>query len=142
MATLNFATKINAPKEKVWDALWNDANYRKWTAAFMEGSYAETDWNEGSKISFLAPDGSGMFSVIEKKIPNKQMTFKHLGEVKNGVEEPKEWGDAEESYHLEEANGVTDLSVKLKMDANSEFEQYFNDTFPKALGIVKEISEN
>ena len=141
MTTLTFATKINAPKEKVWDTLWNDSSYRKWTAAFMEGSYAESDWKEGSKILFLSPKGEGMFGIIQTKVPNEQMTFKHLGEIKNGIEEPKDWRDATESYYLNEINGVTELSVKLTMDANSEFEQYFNNTFPKALEILKQISE-
>ena len=90
-ATLKFQANINAPKEKVWEILWNDQTYRKWTAAFTEGSHAESDWNEGSKILFLSPKGDGMFSVIDKKIPNEQMTFRHLGEIKNGVEETKEW---------------------------------------------------
>lgn len=142
MSTLTFSTKINAPKEKVWEALWDDANYRKWTSAFTEGSYAESDWNEGSKISFLTPKGDGMFGIIQKKVPGIQMTFKHLGEVKNGIEEPKNWGDATESYHLDETNGTTELLVKLEMESSAEFEQYFNDTFPKALEIVKQISEN
>ena len=141
MTTVTFATKINAPKEKVWDTLWNDSSYRKWTAAFMEGSYAESDWKEGSKILFLSPKGEGMFGIIQTKVPNEQMTFKHLGEIKNGIEEPKDWRDATESYYLNEINGVTELSVKLTMDANSEFEQYFNNTFPKALEILKQISE-
>ena len=141
MTTLTFATKINAPKEKVWDTLWNDSSYRKWTAAFMEGSYAESDWKEGSKILFLSPKGEGMFGIIQTKVTNEQMTFKHLGEIKNGIEEPKDWRDATESYYLNEINGVTELSVKLTMDANSEFEQYFNNTFPKALEILKQISE-
>ena len=141
MTTLTFATKINAPKEKVWDTLWNDSSYRKWTAAFMEGSYAESDWKEGSKILFLSPKGEGMFGIIQTKVPNEQMTFKHLGEIKNGIEEPKDWRDATESYYLNEINGVTELSVKLTMDANPEFEQYFNNTFPKALEILKQISE-
>lgn len=141
MTTLNFETKINAPKEKVWKALWTDDSYRKWTTAFMEGSYAVSDWNEGSKISFLSPRGDGMFGMIEKKIPNVQMTFKHLGEIKNGIEEPKDWGEATESYYLNEINGITDLIVKLKMEFTNEFEQYFNNTFPKALEIVKQISE-
>lgn len=141
MTTLAFATKINAPKEKVWDILWDDSTYRKWTAPFMEGSYAESDWNEGSKIKFLTPKGDGMFGVIQTKIQYEQMTFKHLGEVKNGVEEPKDWGEATESYFLNEANGVTDLSVKLSMQSSPEFEQYFNTAFPKALEIVKQLSE-
>jgi hypothetical protein len=139
MATLKFATKINAPKEKVWETLWNDSTYRQWTAAFMEGSYAKTDWKEGSKILFLTPKGDGMFAIIEKKIPNRQMTFRHLGEVKNGIEEAKDWGEARESYHLEDKNGITELDVQL--DSVGEFEQYFNDTFPKALNILKQISE-
>jgi len=105
----------------------------------MEGSYAESDWKEGSKILFLTPKGDGMFSIIEKKVPNEQMTFKHLGEIKNGVEEPKNWEGAKESYHLEEKNGITELDVEL--DSVGEFEQYFNDTFPKALNRLKEISE-
>ena len=29
MAILSFNTTINAPKEKVWDILWDDATYRK-----------------------------------------------------------------------------------------------------------------
>jgi uncharacterized protein YndB with AHSA1/START domain len=139
MTTLKFTTKINAPRQKVWDTLWNDSTYRQWTAPFMEGSYAESDWEEGSKILFLTPKGDGMFGIIEKKIPNQQMTFKHLGEVKKGIEEPKNWGDARESYQLKEKNGVTELDVE--MDATDEFRQYFDDTFPKALNVLKRIAE-
>ena len=141
MGTLQFAIKINAPKEKVWTSLWADDNYRKWTAAFMEGSYAESDWNEGSKISFLTPSGEGMFGVIQTKKLNEQMVFKHLGEVKNGKEELKNWEDATEGYYLFEADGVTELNVRITFDANPQFEEYFNNTFPTALNIVKELSE-
>ena len=59
MKKLNFTTKIDAPKEKVWNTLWNDATYRAWTSAFAEGSFAETDnWKEGSKVLFLDPNGT------------------------------------------------------------------------------------
>jgi uncharacterized protein YndB with AHSA1/START domain len=139
METLKFHSTINAPKEKVWETLWNDDTYRQWTSVFSEGSYAESDWNEGSKILFLSPKGEGMFSVIDKKIPNEQMTFRHLGEIRNGVEEPKDWANALESYHLKENNGTTELTVAL--DATGEFAQYFNEIFPKALNAVKEIAE-
>jgi len=140
METLKFNTSIKASKEKVWQVLWNDGTYRKWTAVFSEGSYAESDWNEGSEIKFLGPDGSsGMFSMIEKKIPNEEMIFKHLGELKNGVKETKEWGGAMEKYFLTEADGTTALRVEV--DMNEEYVKYFVDTFPKALEIVKQLSE-
>jgi hypothetical protein len=140
MTTLNFRSTIKAPKEKVWDTLWNDSTYRDWTSVFSEGSYAESDWNEGSKILFLSPSGDGMFSVIDKKIPNEQMTFRHLGEVRNGVEEKKEWGNALESYHLNENNGVTELSATL--DITPEFAEHFKEIFPKALDRVRQIAES
>ena len=54
MKNMNFDISINAPREKVWEVLWDDASYRKWTSAFSEGSYAVTDnWKKGSKILFL-----------------------------------------------------------------------------------------
>lgn len=37
---------INASKEKVRHVLFDDATYRIWAAEFMEGSYAESDWQE------------------------------------------------------------------------------------------------
>ena len=142
MISLNYSISINATKEKVWDTLWNDSTYRQWTAAFTEGSYAVSDWNEGSKIQFLSPNGSGMFSVIDKKVNNKQMRFKHLGEIKNGTEELKDWGEVLENYNLTDVNGVTQLDVEVTMNANEQFETFFNNTFPKALALVKQIAES
>jgi len=55
MNTLTFETQIDANTKKVWDTLWNDGTYRLWTAVFMEGSYAESNWEEGSPILFLSP---------------------------------------------------------------------------------------
>lgn len=139
MTTLNFSIKINAPKERVWDKLWSDAGYRQWTSAFAQGSYAESDWEEGSPIKFLGPNGEGMFAIIEKKVPLQEMTFKHLGEIKDGKEEPKDWAGARESYFLREVNGLTELDVSL--DTTEDFQNYFKETFPKALQVVKQISE-
>ncbi len=139
MNTLKFSKEIYAPKEKVWEKLWSDAGYRQWTAAFTEGSYAESDWKQGSKVLFLSPGGDGMYSIIETKIPNDQMIFKHMGEIKNGVEDPKDWGGARERYFLEGNNGKTILTVEL--DSAGEMDEYFKTTFPKALDLVKKISE-
>lgn len=144
MKTLNFTTKINAPKEKVWNILWDDANYRKWTKVFMEGSYAVSDWKEGSKVLFLSPEGEGMFSRIEKKIPNELMSFKHLGVVKDKMEQPeteetKKWSGAMENYSLKEKDGITELTVDL--DTIEDHEKYFSETFPKALDAVKDLAE-
>ena len=145
MEKMNFSISISAPKEKVWKTLWEDETYRKWTSVFSPTSYAETDWKEGSKVLFLDGNGSGMVSVIETLKPNDFMSFKHLGEVKDGVEDMesdkvKQWAGALENYTLKEGNGVTELLVDL--DANDDFKGFFMETFPKALEQVKILSEN
>jgi uncharacterized protein YndB with AHSA1/START domain len=145
MEKINFSTNINAPREKVWDILWNDASYREWTSAFTEGSYAETDnWKEGSKVLFLSPGGNGMVSRVASNKPNEFMSFEHLGEVKNSVEDTesdrvKGWKGAKENYTLTEENGKTKLFVE--MDSTDEFKDYFLKTWPLALQKLKELAE-
>ncbi|QLZ70550.1 hypothetical protein FOLKNPGA_03364 [Legionella sp. PC1000] len=141
METLHFSININASKEKVWNILWGDKTFTDWTHVFAEGSYAVSDWREGSRIQFIDPkSNNGMSSVIEKKIPNEFMSFKHLAEIINGEEQsPKEWSGALEDYTLKEKDGVTTLTVRL--DTSEEWKKMFEDKFPKALQKVKELSE-
>ncbi|MGB8192075.1 MAG: SRPBCC domain-containing protein, partial [Chitinophagaceae bacterium] len=144
MQKRQFKVVIDAPREKVWSTLWNDATYREWTSVFHEGSNAQSDWKKGSKILFVDNEGSGMVSQIEDLVPNEFMSFKHLGEVKGNVEDTtsdkiKEWAGAHENYTLKDRDGKTELTVD--MDINDEFWDYFKDTFPKAMNKVKEISE-
>jgi hypothetical protein len=144
MKTLHFSIDIAAPRKKVWKTLWDDATYREWTSVFSEGSFAESDWKEGSKILFLDPSRNGMSSIIEKSIPDTEMKFRHVTEVKDGKEVPaegkiKEWSGATESYFLEGGEGVTKLKVEL--ETTDEYADHFKDIFPKGLQKVKELSE-
>ena len=139
-----FKILIDAPPEKVWNMLWNDASYPQWTSAFAEGSKVETDWKEGSKVLFLDGKGQGMISIIAKKKPNEFMSFKHIGTVNNGVEDldspqTKEWAGALENYTLKNTGGKTELVVD--MDMTEEYKDYFIKTWPMALDKVKELAE-
>lgn len=144
MQTKTFTISINAPKEKVWQVLWSDESYRQWTAVFSEGSYAVSDWQQGSKIQFLTPAGHGMYSLIERLVPNEVMSFKHMGEIKDGVEQPpnektKSWVGATETYRLAEENGMTLLTATL--DIQETDAPYFEKTFPQALQTVAQLAE-
>ncbi|MGB0176236.1 MAG: SRPBCC family protein [Owenweeksia sp.] len=141
---LNFSITIEASREKVWDVLLSDETYPIWAAIFMEGSYAKTDWSEGSKVQFLTPDGDGMASRIQKHIPNDTLIIEHLGVVKNGRDiydskEAQEWNGTLEIYRVKQQNGRTLL--KIEQDILEEYLDYFNDTWPKALEKVKELAE-
>ena len=145
MEKLNFKTVINATPEKIWHVLWDDDTYRKWTSAFAEGSFAQTDWKQGSKVLFLDGNGQGMVSRIAENRPNEYMSIEHLGEVKDGVEDTtservKGWAGAHENYTLKKVNGKTELIID--MDITEEFKDMFAQIWPKALENVKKLSEN
>ncbi len=141
MIKKEFKINIKAPRNLVWHVLWSDITYRQWTSVFHEGSYADSDWNEGSEIKFLGPGGSGMYAIIDKKEEPSFMTFKHIGEIKEGEKQPESnWAGAKEAYALV-ANGNT-TEVIVNMDISEEWLQYFDETFPKALQKVKEITES
>ena len=145
MEKMHFDIVINASPEKVGKVLWADDTYRKWTSAFAEGSYAETDWKKGSKVLFLDGKGQGMVSRIAENRPNEFMSFEHLGEVKDGVEDTsservKQWAGAHENYTLKKANGKTELSID--MDITDDLKEMFSKIWPVVLNNVKQLSEN
>lgn len=145
MEKLEYQITIDAPREKVWDILWNDATYPVWTRAFSENSRVETDWQEGSKVLFLGGENEGMISSIAANIPNEFMSFKHLGAMKDGVEDydseqTKQWAGSFENYTLKTVDGKTELAVDLEVTEQDK--AYFLKIWPEAMDKIKELSEN
>ena len=138
---LQFSIDIKADKTKIWKALWDDKYYRDWAAVFYEGSYHVTDnWEEGNKIMFLAPDQNGIYSTIEKHIPNKIIKFKHIGSVLNGEMQPvndetENWSGATEIYSLKENSDFITLLVEI--DVLDEHVEFMSAKFPEALEKIK-----
>ncbi|MBX2828380.1 MAG: hypothetical protein KTR22_09460 [Flavobacteriaceae bacterium] len=142
MTREEFRIDIKADKSVIWKALWDDEAYRKWTGVFYEGSYAVSDgWKEGSNVHFLVPDGSGIYSRIEKHIPNEFIQFKHLGNVVDKKEQPideetKKWSGATETYNIEQGDNTNTLIVEI--DIMDEHLEYMTKTFSKALEVLKD----
>lgn len=141
---LTYSITINASREKVWHALFDDEAFRKWSSEFAEGSHFVGDWSEGSEIRFLVEGDDGMVSMIDKNRPHEYMSIRHIGYIVKGVEdresdEVKSWSPAFENYTLENAAGGTHLTVVT--DTFNDFVEYFNETWPKALEVVKRTAE-
>lgn len=140
---LKFSIDIKAEKTTIWKALWDENSYREWVSVFFEGSYAVTDdWKDGSKVHFLAPDQSGIYSIIEKHIPNRIIQFKHIGNVLEGKEQliddkTKKWSGATEIYALTEGKNTNTLKVEI--DVMDEHLEFMTSTFPQALKKIKNI---
>jgi len=151
MKKIQFNVSINAPASKVYDLMLgvnNKSTYEQWTALFNPTSTYEGIWNKGSKILFLGTDEKGekggMVSEIAENIPNRFVSIRHYGLLKAGKEitegpEVEKWANGFENYTFEENNGTTKVTVDL--DTTEDFLDYMNETYPKALDKLKEISE-
>ena len=145
MKNLTFEIEINAPADKVWNAMWNEENYKKWTAAFCQGLNAKSSWKQGERIHFLEPNGNGMYSEISTLIPNEKMFFTHIGNIENFEERPldeatKAWTGAQENYTI--ISNETTSKVIVTLDIVEDHANYFLNSFPKGLAKIKEIAEN
>jgi uncharacterized protein YndB with AHSA1/START domain len=147
--TLHFETVINAPVQKVWDTMLQLETYKQWTAAFDPSSSYEGSWEKGSEIRFVSASGDGMLSEIAENIPQKFISIKHRGVIKNGVadttsDEVAIWGSAFENYTFTEQGDQTTLQVDIEMESSpeaKEMKEMFAGMWPNALAKLKEMCE-
>lgn len=151
MKRLIFTIDINASAQKVYEAmlgLHDKSQYEAWTYAFNPTSSYEGNWQQGSKMYFMGVDENGnkggMISEITEHIPAKVVSIRHIGmlegdkEITSG-EQVEAWAGSMEIYKFEENNGKTKVTVEL--DTVESFAEYFTETYPKGLELLKEISE-
>ena len=137
-----FSIEIQAPKEKVWNTLWDDKTLRDWASIIDEGTYMVGEIKEGNKVQFISSvSGYGVTSLVEKLIPNEFVSFRQMADTKDSGEQEreKEWTGGEESYLLAENNNVTTLTVDIDVPPGQE--ETFKVRFPKALERVKILAE-
>ena len=142
--TIKQSIEIAAPRERVWDVLLQDDTYRQWTAEFIEGSYAETDWQPGSKAVFRDPAGNGMIGRIVASERPERVDIEYDGLLVAGREdydspEAREIKGARETYRLIEQGGSTRLTVESGMA-----EPYYaemSEAWVRALDKAKALAE-
>ncbi|ABS03900.1 SRPBCC family protein [Kineococcus radiotolerans] len=134
---------VDAPRERVWEVLTGEATYRRWSAEFAEGSYAETDWQQGSSVRFLGPDGTGLVGRVLVSRRPELLDIEYTGVVGGGrddteSEQARLWSGTHEMYRLAEAGGGTLLAISAPME-----EAYYDEmvgAWDRALAVVKELS--
>ncbi len=141
---MTFSTTINAPVDRVWRTMLEDATYREWTSVFAEGSAYEGSWEPGAKIRFTAPGGDGMVAEIAEHRPREYVSIRHLGMMQGGQEDTtsaavRSWAPIYENYRFREVPGGTEVVVE--MDSLPAFDQQMRELWPKALARLKEVAE-
>ena len=145
MKKIEKSIELNASPEKVWKVLTEDHYVRQWYVPFMEGSYAETDWKQGSKVVFKDGAGSGMIGHIIENVPNKSLVVEFDGMMINNKEdyESKEAREAKgqkEAYRLTSNGNTTRLDVETGM--TEEMYDMISVAWDKALQLIKRLAES
>lgn len=142
MKKLQFSVEIKAPREKVWNTLWEDKTFRDWANIIDEGQYMIGEIKEGNEVQFIsAVSGYGVTSLIEKLAINEFVSFRQMADTKDSGEREreKEWTGGTESYSLAKNDGGTTLTVDIDVPPGQE--ETFKVRFPKALERVKILTE-
>ena len=140
MKLLEFTTQISATPEKVWNVLFTQDSYGKWSSAMNSGTYFEGNWEEGSILKFLDQKNNGMYNLVEINKENQLLRMKHIGWIMDGELSPQGWEDSTVTYILE----PNDNGTLLKAEVNSldEFIEFFNTKYPQNFELIKNISYN
>ena len=137
-----FSIEIHAPKERVWETLWNDRTFRDWANLIDEGMYMKGELIEGEEVQFISGlNGYGVTSMVEKLEPYSFVLLRMLVDTKESGEalREEEWTGGSESYALNEEGEVTTLT--LTTDVPPTQEVTMRERLPKALARVKELAE-
>lgn len=145
MKTIEKSIRIQASPEKIWEVLTLDRYTKDWYSVFSPGSYALTDWKEGSKVLFLDQSNSGMVGKVKESIPGKSLVVEFMGQILDGKEdldsaEAQQYKGGHETYRLTEENGSTRLDITSDMDEGM-FEM-MSARWEKAFERMKALAEN
>ncbi|MEZ0453313.1 SRPBCC family protein [Sphingobacterium thalpophilum] len=148
MKKLTYQLTIDAPAEHVFKTMLAKETYKQWTSAFNPTSDFEGSWEKGEKIYFVGMnekgEKEGMVARIAENIPNQYLSIQHYGILDNGQEVTEgpaveSWAGAFENYSFIDLGNQT--TVKVDVDTNEEYIDYFEQAWPDALKRLKEICE-
>jgi uncharacterized protein YndB with AHSA1/START domain len=145
LQTIKKSITIQAPRKKVWEVLHQDQLTRQWYAEFGEGTKAETEWLEGSKVSFTDSDGNGILAKVTDFKPYDLISVEFLGFVAGGQEDFESEGakavkGGQETYRLTEKDGGTHLAIEA--DMGNEWADQMAKAWDKALVKIKDLAES
>lgn len=135
MTTNNFEIEINASIEKVWIALTNADEFGKW----MTNVKVQTDWKQGSEITYTCYDENGKVSKwegmdmiwhghIERFIVEKEFTC---------VYPSKSTGLEEESYFLEKVEVNKTKLIQVQTLISKEVADGYKEGTSQTLELLK-----
>ena len=129
---------INAPVEKVWEALVNPELIKQ----YLFGTQAESDWKVGSSITYKG-EWQGMKyedkGKILELIPNKLLVSTYWSSMSGTPDVPENYMKV--SYELGEADGKTTLTIIQENAKDQKSADHSGDNWKMVFAKMKEIVE-
>lgn len=132
------ATTINAPVDKVWDALVNADTIKK----YMFGTTVISDWKEGSKIVWKGEWQGKPYEdkgIILELRPKTRLQYSHFSALTGEADIP-------ENYHtvtieLEDKNKQTNIVLTQDNNATEKAREHYEKNWRSMLTGLKNLLE-
>lgn len=137
--TASTKIEINAPAEKVWEALTTPEMVKQ----YLFGTNVKSDWIEGSDITYSGEwegksyEDKGKILKVEK---NKKFYSTYWSAMSGTEDKPENYDEVK--YDLEENNGKTTLTLTQSNDRSQESVDHSIKNWEMVLGKMKEIIES
>jgi uncharacterized protein YndB with AHSA1/START domain len=129
---------INAPAQKVWDALTQPELIKQ----YFFGTYASSDWKEGSAITFRGEWEGKSYeekgTVLKSEQP-KYLRYNFWSTMSGIVDKPEDHMMV--TYELSEDNGATNLTITQQNIPDEESREHCEQNWRKVLDGLKEVVE-
>lgn len=141
MKRLEYEIEIAATAKRVWETMLQKETYQQWTARSWPNSSYDGKWEEGEKIKFVGPDGSGTLAEIVALKDYESVLAVHVAALgPGGVEDrdsdmAKGWIGTTEGYKFTERTGKTKLTVSI--ETAPEWAKMFDEGWPAALADLR-----
>ena len=129
---------IDAPKEKVWDALINPEMIKQ----YLFGTEATSDWTEGSSITYKGQWQDTSYEdkgVVVKVIENELLETTYWSSM-SGTEDNEE-NYANVKYQISEEEGKTKLTITQDNNKDEETKNHSEKNWNMVLDSLKKLLE-
>jgi uncharacterized protein YndB with AHSA1/START domain len=100
-----YVTHINAPAEKIWEALTQG----EFTRQYWGGKLIQSDWTVGSPVNFIAPDGDvDLKGKVLQAVPPRLLSYTFTARSRDGSERAE---GTQVTFEITVEFGVTKLKV-------------------------------
>jgi uncharacterized protein YndB with AHSA1/START domain len=139
MENLSTSITINAPANKVWEALTNPAIVKQ----YFFGTNVKTDWKKGSPIIWEGEWEGKTYQdkgEIKEIDPGKYVKYSYWSSMSGTEDKPENYANV--GYSLAEREGTTVLTVTQDNVKSQEAKEHSEQNWQSVFGKMKEMIEN